>query len=72
MRFDQVQTRLRLLSPGTILERGYSITFEAASGRVVRDPAALKPGASIRSKVASGEILSTVSEVRSLGPRGSS
>ncbi len=61
-RADGAEARLRLLSPENVLKRGYSITLDAESGKVVREAAELKPGAKLRSKLAKGEILSVVTE----------
>jgi len=50
---------LRLLSPEAVLERGYSITLDAASGAVVRDAASVQPGQRIISRLATGQVTST-------------
>lgn len=51
---------LRLLSPENVLERGYSITFQADSGRVVRAPAEVAPGDRLRTRLKGGEVESVV------------
>lgn len=61
---EHLNSRLRLLSPENVLARGYSITMDAASGRVIRDAKEAKTGQALRTKLAAGEISS---EVR---PRG--
>jgi exodeoxyribonuclease VII large subunit len=53
-------TRLRLLSPQCVLERGFSITQDASSGQVVRDPKQVRAGQRLRTKLATGEITSVV------------
>jgi len=52
--------RLGLLSPANVLERGYSITREAATGRVVREAATVHQGVRLRTQLARGEIDSVV------------
>jgi exodeoxyribonuclease VII large subunit len=59
---DNAQARLRLLSPENVLKRGYSITLEADSGKVVRDASQVKTGAKLKSKLAKGELGSVVTE----------
>jgi exodeoxyribonuclease VII large subunit len=51
--------RLNALSPLAVLERGYSITRDAA-GRVLKDAARVKEGDVILSRLASGELRSRV------------
>jgi exodeoxyribonuclease VII large subunit len=50
--------RLRLLSPDSVLARGYSITMDAASGRVLRDAAGVRTGQKLRTKLRAGEVRS--------------
>ncbi|MEW6303737.1 MAG: exodeoxyribonuclease VII large subunit [Verrucomicrobiota bacterium] len=59
-RLDHAASRLRLLSPGNVLERGYSITMDAESGRILRDPVQVKSGQKIRTRLKKGEVSSTV------------
>jgi exodeoxyribonuclease VII large subunit len=61
-RADQAQARLRLLSPENVLKRGYSITLETDSGKVIRDASQVKTGAKLKSKLAKGELGSVVTE----------
>ncbi|PYJ58481.1 MAG: exodeoxyribonuclease VII large subunit, partial [Verrucomicrobia bacterium] len=42
-RFVMLEARLRLLSPTNVLERGYSVTFDAETGQVIRDATEVKP-----------------------------
>jgi exodeoxyribonuclease VII large subunit len=58
--FGQVEEKLRLLSPLNVLDRGYSITREAESGRIVRDAADVKAGQALVTRVSRGEIRSRV------------
>lgn len=55
-----LQDRLRLLSPQQTLARGYSITQDAATGRVIRSPAEARPGQALRTRLRDGELRSTV------------
>ena len=52
---------LRLLGPENVLARGYSITCDANTGKVVRSVGQVKSGQSLRTRLADGEIDSTVS-----------
>jgi exodeoxyribonuclease VII large subunit len=56
----QASTRLRLLSPQNVLDRGFSITWEAENGAVVRDPEHLQSGQRLRTRVQHGEVHSLV------------
>ena len=55
--------RLESLSPLNVLSRGYSLT-QGFDGRVVRDARRLSPGERIRTRLAAGEIISRVEEIR--------
>jgi exodeoxyribonuclease VII large subunit len=68
-RFTQTTTRLELLSPANILKRGYSITTDSATGRVLRDAQEAKAGAKIRTRLARGEIRSTVDPKNDVPPQ---
>jgi exodeoxyribonuclease VII large subunit len=59
-RLGTIETRLRLLGPDQVLARGYSITMDAETGRVLREAKAVQKGARIRTKLKSGQIISTV------------
>src|SRR6266516_95732 len=52
--FDTLEARRRLLSPLNVLERGYSITTDASAGHVIRDPAEVKPGQRIKTRLKKG------------------
>ena len=52
------ESRLQLLGPEQVLSRGYSITMDAASGRVLRDAAKVKAGQKLKTRLAKGEVLS--------------
>jgi exodeoxyribonuclease VII large subunit len=57
-RFDATETRLRLLGPEQVLARGYSITMDAATGKVIRRAQDVSSGQSLRTRVKEGEIAS--------------
>jgi exodeoxyribonuclease VII large subunit len=58
LRFETLSTRLRLLGPEQVLSRGYSITMDAASGKVLRDANKIKPGQKLKTRLKSGEVSS--------------
>lgn len=53
-------TRLRLLSPEQILARGYSITMDAKTGKVIRDSNEVRDSQKLKTRVAKGTIHSVV------------
>ena len=55
----QLEKRLNLLGPEQVLARGYSITTDAASGKVLRDATKLKAGQKLKTRLAKGEVFST-------------
>jgi exodeoxyribonuclease VII large subunit len=55
---SRAEARLRLLGPEQVLSRGYSITMEAESGKIVRDAKQVKPGQRLRTRLKQGEISS--------------
>ena len=57
-RFVTLEARLRLLSPTNVLERGYSVTFDAETGQVIRDATEVKPGQRLKTRLKKGEIRS--------------
>ena len=59
-RTDRARRSLDLLSPQSVLDRGYSLTFDAASGQLLRAAAAVETGRRLRTRLASGEIESVV------------
>ena len=54
--FENCAARLRLLGPEQVLARGYSITMDAAGGKIVRRARDVKPGQALRTRVSEGEI----------------
>jgi exodeoxyribonuclease VII large subunit len=61
-RLGTIETRLRLLGPDQVLARGYSITMDAETGKVLRDAKTTKKGKKIRTRLKSGEITSNIED----------
>ena len=61
-RFAATEVRLRLLGPEQVLSRGYSITMDAATGRVLRAVKEVKAGQHLRTRLKAGEVLSKVDQ----------
>ena len=59
-RLRETGAKLELLSPNSILTRGYSITRMADSGRIVRSVTAVKPGTNVNTMVLDGSFDSVV------------
>jgi len=57
---EAMEARLKLLSPENVLARGYSITTDAASSRVLRSATETIPGQKLKTKLMSGEVRSVV------------
>ena len=55
--------KLESLSPLDVLERGYSITHDSKTGRVIRSAANLKIGQKIATRFAKGQVTSTIKDV---------
>jgi exodeoxyribonuclease VII large subunit len=62
LRIDAAAGALRALDPRRVLERGYSITRDAA-GRVVKEAEGLVPGAVIETELAAGRVTSRVDHI---------
>jgi len=58
--FAAAEARLRLLGPEQVLARGYSITMDAATGKVIRRALDVRSGHRLRTRVKEGEISSRV------------
>jgi exodeoxyribonuclease VII large subunit len=54
----QLEKRLNSLGPEQVLARGYSITTDAGTGKVLRDAAEVKAGQKLRTRLKRGEVLS--------------
>jgi exodeoxyribonuclease VII large subunit len=59
-RFEATEARLRLLGPEQVLARGYSITLDGATGKVIRRARDVSSGQHLRTRVKEGEISSRV------------
>ncbi len=57
---DGIGGRLEALSPLAVIDRGYSITVDTTTGRVVTAAAKVTPGAVLRTRLAQGSLLSRV------------
>jgi exodeoxyribonuclease VII large subunit len=61
-RWNNLAARLRLLGPEQVLARGYSITLDAASGKVIRAARDAQAGQRIRTRLNAGQITSVVED----------
>jgi exodeoxyribonuclease VII large subunit len=61
-RLDPLAARLRLLGPEQVLSRGYSITTDAVTGKVLREATQVKAGQRLKTRLKAGEVLSRVEE----------
>lgn len=66
-RFDQSLAKLNVLSPDKTIERGFSMTTESETGKLVRDHRRLKPGQRITTRVKTGTFESEVRESDTTG-----
>jgi exodeoxyribonuclease VII large subunit len=57
-RVATLEARLRLLAPDSVLARGYSITTDAATGRVLRSAGDVRAGQRLRTRLHQGEVRS--------------
>jgi exodeoxyribonuclease VII large subunit len=51
-----------LLGPEQVLSRGYSITMDAATGKVLRTAKEVKAGQYLKTRLKAGEVLSKVDQ----------
>jgi exodeoxyribonuclease VII large subunit len=63
---DLLSARLHCVNPEEVLKRGYSLTTLKRSGEVVRDPAQVKVGDRLVTRVAGGQVESTVGDGRQM------
>jgi exodeoxyribonuclease VII large subunit len=66
-RLEQASGKLATLSPVAILERGYSLIFDA-QGALVKDTAQLAPGDPIQARLARGELRARVESLGNTPP----
>jgi len=57
--FEQTSHLLHSLSPKATLQRGFSMTFEAESGKLLKSAHSITPGTRLRTTLADGEVDST-------------
>jgi len=62
-RLAAISGQLDALSPLAVLGRGYSLTQEAKTGKLVTAANQLKVGQEIRTRLSAGEVVSVVSEI---------
>jgi exodeoxyribonuclease VII large subunit len=62
-RFANLAGKLQSLSPLSVLERGYSITQDGKSGKVIRSARAVRVGQSIETKLADGMLIGSIERV---------
>jgi exodeoxyribonuclease VII large subunit len=60
--WESLDSRLRLLGPEQVLARGYSITMDAKTGKVLRNANEVKVGQQLKTRLNVGEILSKTEE----------
>ena len=65
-RLDLLAARLHCVNPQEVLKRGYSLTTHKKSGQIIKDPAQVKPGDTLVTRLASGQIESKVEDTRQL------
>jgi len=65
---SNLQARLRLLGPDNVLARGYSITTDAASGKVLRSAGEVRIGQRLKTRLKSGEVRSIAEETSGQEP----
>ena len=63
-RLSDLVTRLRLLSPQSVLDRGYSMTFDADTGKLVRSADEVRSGVRLNTRLQDGEVGSVVTRVQ--------
>jgi exodeoxyribonuclease VII large subunit len=61
-RLQTLDARLRLLGPEQVLARGYSITTDAVSGKVLRDASEVSSGQRLKTRLKVGEVRSRVEQ----------
>lgn len=54
----QIERRLNVLGPEQVLARGYSITMDAANGKVLRNAKNVKAGQKLKTRLKAGEVFS--------------
>jgi exodeoxyribonuclease VII large subunit len=65
-RIDLLATRLHAINPAEVLKRGYSLTTHKKTGQIIKDPSQVKPGDTVLTRLANGQIESKVQDARQL------
>ncbi|HSI35959.1 MAG TPA: exodeoxyribonuclease VII large subunit [Tepidisphaeraceae bacterium] len=65
-KLDALAGRVECVNPEVVLKRGYSVTLLKKGGQVIRDPADVKPGDRIVTRLSGGEIESRVEDVKQM------
>ncbi|MDB5323572.1 MAG: xseA, partial [Phycisphaerales bacterium] len=65
-RIDLLATRLHAINPAEVLKRGYSLTTHKKTGQIIKDPTQVKPGDTLLTRLANGQIESQVQDTRQL------
>lgn len=63
------ERRLNLLGPDQVLARGYSITLDAKTGKILRQPAEAIAAGELRTKLQGGEVVSRVEKTETAGAK---
>jgi exodeoxyribonuclease VII large subunit len=66
-RFNSLVEKMTALNPLNILSRGYSVTFLLPGDNILKNTGSVKAGSSIRTRLSSGVLISTVTEVTTDG-----
>jgi exodeoxyribonuclease VII large subunit len=53
-----LEARLRVLGPEQVLARGYSITTDAATGKVLREARQVEAGQRLKTRLKAGQVFS--------------
>lgn len=65
-KIDLCATRLHAINPAEVLKRGYSLTTHKKTGQIIKDPSQVKPGDTLLTRLANGQIESQVQDTRQL------
>ncbi len=68
-RLETATARLRLLAPKSVLDRGYSITRDTLTGRILRNADEVRTGQRVTTLLKAGSIESTVSDSKPAAKR---
>jgi exodeoxyribonuclease VII large subunit len=63
-RIESLHKQLQALSPDAVLKRGYGITRRKRDGIILHSASDVRPGDTIVTRLAEGEVVSTVEDAR--------